>query len=56
VVQGFSNTLCVVILVLLVAPMAMQSTDKEDVVLCVGIFLMSFAFPVLGYVVTWDQP
>jgi len=55
VVQGFSNTVCLVILVFLVAPMAMQSTDKEGAFLCVGIFLTSFAFPVLGYVFTWDQ-
>ena len=53
--QGFSNTLWLVILVL-VAPMAMRSTDKEDVFLCVFMFVMSLAFPVLGYVVTWDQP
>ena len=53
--QGFSNTLWLVILVLVV-PMAMRSTDKEDVFLCVFMFVMSFAFPVLGYVVTWDQP
>ena len=54
-VQGFSNTLCLVILVFHVAPMAMQSTDKEDVFLCVFMFVLSFAFPILGYVFTWDQ-
>jgi hypothetical protein len=43
-------------MVLLVAPLAMRSTNKEDVFLCVFMFVLSFAFPVLGYVVTWDQP
>jgi len=43
VAQGFSNTMCLVMLVFL-APTAMQqSTNKERVFICVGIFLMGSA-------------